>query len=231
MERSRKTSKYVGVCWDKRRCRFESSIKVDGKKTNIGRFISEIDAAKSYDSFILTNNLDRKLNFPDPEPENLIPNTRLIRLTQGKFAIVDGEDYEKVNNYQWFAWEDKNTWYAGRNYRVSGKRKTQPMHAFILSTTSQIDHVNCNGLHNYRSNLRECTSHENSMNRMPRINCSSKYKGVGKYRDTGKFTAKIGYNYKTIHLGYFTNEIEAAKAYDAKAKELFGEFANTNFKN
>ena len=54
---------------------------------------------------------------------------------------------------------------------------------------------------------------------------TSKYKGVWK---ESKWRTGIRHNYKTIHLGSFETEAEAARAYNAKATELFGEFANLN---
>lgn len=57
---------------------------------------------------------------------------------------------------------------------------------------------------------------------------TSKYRGVS-IRANGSWKAQIGYKGDRIHLGYFILEIDAARAYDCKAKELFGEYANLNF--
>jgi hypothetical protein len=58
---------------------------------------------------------------------------------------------------------------------------------------------------------------------------SSGYTGVSWQKDIGRYTAKIGIGRRRFYLGSFTDPITAARAYDAKARELFGEFALTNF--
>jgi hypothetical protein len=58
---------------------------------------------------------------------------------------------------------------------------------------------------------------------------TSKYKGVSWYSRGKKWVAVVQFNKKRHHLGYFTDEIAAAKAYDKKAKVLHGEFACLNF--
>lgn len=96
----------------------------------------------------------------------------------------------------------------------------------------EVDHIDHNGLNNQKSNLRNCTHRQNAMNNSSRG--SSKYLGVsivGRGRQKGMISAEIKMNYRKIHIGVFSTEIEAAKAYDKKAKELFGEFANLNFKS
>jgi hypothetical protein len=64
-----------------------------------------------------------------------------------------------------------------------------------------------------------------------RKNKTSKFQGVGFYKKTNKWRARIGYKGKQILLGYHSTPEEAARAYDTKAKELFGEFASLNFPN
>lgn len=156
-----------------------------------------------------------------------------IPLTQGKFAIVDDGDYEWLNKYKWYAVKNRNTYYAVRKpSRKQGKRTRIYMHRQILDAPKelQVDHANHNGLDNRRQNIRTCTHKQQQHNRLPVKNSSSKYKGVQWYESGKKWKAKIGYNNQYICLGYFVNEVDAAKAYDEKARELFGEFAYTNFK-
>jgi len=102
------------------------------------------------------------------------------------------------------------------------------MHNLIMGT-KLVDHKNGNGLDNQKNNLRNCTNQQNHMNRRPKKNCTSKFKGVCRFKKDLKWTAVIKFNRKQIYIGIFGNEEDAAKAYDKKAKELFGEFAYLNF--
>jgi len=159
----------------------------------------------------------------------LAEGAKLIPLTQGKFAIVDAEDYDWLNKYKWYASRAKRTYYA----RGTIKGKHVRMHRLILDAPPHlfVDHINCNGLDNRRKKLRLCTHFQNQQNRRPSLNGKSKYKGVCWSKRHKKFRARITYNRKSYHLGLFDSEIDAAKAYDKKALELFGEFAYLNFPN
>ena len=89
-----------------------------------------------------------------------------------------------------------------------------------------VDHIDNNRLNNKVNNLRWATHQQNTMNKAKTTTkTTSKYKGVWK---ESKWRAGIKHNYKTIHLGYFETEEEAARAYNAKATELFGELAKLN---
>ena len=68
-------------------------------------------------------------------------------------------------------------------------------------------------------------------NRRRKKNGSSKYKGVAWIIRDERWQAAIQYEGRNIHLGHFTSEIEAARAYDAAAKQYFGDFALTNFRS
>ena len=61
---------------------------------------------------------------------------------------------------------------------------------------------------------------------------SSRFKGVYQSQTPGKWKATVTYTRagfpRSIHLGTFSTEEDAARAYDAKVRELFGEFAKTN---
>jgi len=152
---------------------------------------------------------------------------RTIRLTKNKKAKVDDEDYEWLSQYKWYACEMRNKWYAVRKVN----RKNVYMHRFIISPDIrlQIDHIDGDGLNNTRENLRVCTSTENARNRRKINGGSSQYKGVHWHKRQCQWIARITIDRKQIQIGSFNSEIEAAKAYDDKARYYFGEFAKLNF--
>lgn len=117
-----------------------------------------------------------------------------------------------------------------RKWKVK-QNKTVYMHREIMGTPKGMDtdHIDRNGLDNRKCNLRICTRSQNNHNRQPRTDCDSRYKGVAKQRK--RWMAHIQYNGRSIFLGEYDTEIEAAKAYDKKAKEFFGEFARPNIYN
>jgi len=158
-----------------------------------------------------------------------------IKLSQRRFckykdkyvALVDDEDFEFLNQFRWCAKKGRYTFYAERAIKVDGRNSTQYMHQVILNSRN-IDHIDRNGLNNQRSNLRLCNQSQNSMNTGKHKNCTSAYKGVYFHKRFNKWASAIRISGKRFHLGYFTSEVDAAKAYNAKAIELFCEFANLN---
>ncbi len=93
-----------------------------------------------------------------------------------------------------------------------------------------VDHINGDGLDNRKDNLRIVTIAENNYNKRKSKNVrSSQYKGVSIDKRTNRWRAIIYYKYRKINLGMFGDEIDAARAYDEAANELFGEFAKLNF--
>lgn len=162
---------------------------------------------------------------------------KLIPLTQGKFAQVDDEDYEWLNQWKWTLFKMKTNNYAYRRKYKNGKYESILMHRQILGLTEQKilgDHENNNGLDNQRVNLRKSTAQQNSMNRRSRKNSTSKYLGVSicKVNKNGKiykyWKCQIKNSKKVIHLGYFKNEEDAAKCYNESAIKYHKAFANIN---
>lgn len=135
-----------------------------------------------------------------------------IQLTQNKVALVDDEDYDILNKYNWCAHLEGNVFYATR---CPGKGNYQRMHRVILSPIPsglEVDHIDGNGLNNQRSNLRIVTRRVNQQNR--HINDKkSRYPGIFYSKKDRVFIARIRIHGERRFLGYFKNEIEAANQY------------------
>ena len=148
------------------------------------------------------------------------------KYANGRFILVDDEDYEKISKSSWSIL-DKNNDYA----TATIDSKKVMLHRYLMDCPKGlcVDHINLDTLDNRKENLRICTHSENNRNKKP-YGSTSKYKGV---RKAGKkFRACIEQKNKgkrtRYSLGTFDTEVEAAAAYNAKAKELFGEFAYLN---
>lgn len=156
---------------------------------------------------------------------------RTVPLTQGFVAQIDDADYERVCQFKWSATRTTSNVYAIRKVPKPGGRTTsQLLHRFILGVTDRkidVDHKDHNGLNNQRYNLRRTVRGEHDGNRR-KTHGSSQYKGVSWDRSKDKWRACIRIE-KTIHLGYFADEKEAALAYDSAARTRFGVMANCNF--
>jgi hypothetical protein len=152
-----------------------------------------------------------------------------IPLTKGYVALVSDADYERVSQFKWQAKVNHHTVYA--RGRVDGK--DQFLHRIIMNVTDPmiyIDHRDHDGLNNQRKNLRVCSRSQNMSNQRKIRATSSQFKGVCWHRGGGKWQAKLKQpNGKQLYLGLFTDEIDAACAYDDAARQHFGAFALTNF--
>ena len=153
---------------------------------------------------------------------------REIKLTKGKVAIVDAEDYEYLNQWKWHA---HNRGYASRRARVSEDSKSGfiMMHRLINSTPDgmETDHINRDRLDNRKHNLRSVSKSKNIQNMKTRSG-SSIFRGVTK-SPYNTWMARIIVNGKLHYLGYHPSEREAATVYDDAAKKYFGEHAGLNF--
>lgn len=150
-----------------------------------------------------------------------------IKLTQGKYALVDNEDFLMLSEHSWYIHKTTNpkNFYARTN--VKGIKKNFYMHRMIMNFPKgkEIDHINGNKLDNRKSNLRICTRQENGRN-INYIKSTSGYRGVYKAKKRWKSTIK--FNGKIIYIGSFKLKEDGALAYNKKAKELFGKFVNLN---
>lgn len=155
---------------------------------------------------------------------------RLIPLTQGQFAIVDPEDYDRLTKRKWRAsWSN----YTNSFYAISNdKGSTIKMHREVLCAPKQclVDHKRSGQtLDNRKSNLRLANRFQNCHNRRMLKSNTSGFRGVTRNTKTNKWRAKININGKMIHLGYYEISLNAAQTYDKAAFDHYGEFAALNF--
>lgn len=140
---------------------------------------------------------------------------KTIKLTKGKVAIVDEDDYKRLSVFKWhFGQKNKNGFgYAQRRTRVSesNDRKTRiiSMHQEILKTDLEVDHKNSNTLDNRKENLRPATRSQQMQNTSSRKNSSSKYVGVHIHKLTGKWRSQIRIEGKVKSIGLFRTQEEA----------------------
>lgn len=156
---------------------------------------------------------------------------KLDILNSGFKTEVDLEYYERFKNQSIYLFKARTgLFYA----RVVNEGKVVGIHRLIIGAKKGeiVDHIDGDGLNNKKENLRIVTFSQNRANtRKRKKDCSSRMKGVD-VKD-GKYRARIFLNGKSVHLGYFPltpeGERMAGKAYDEKAREVFGFYAATNF--
>ncbi len=162
---------------------------------------------------------------------------REIPLTKGYVAIVDDEDYAALAGDRWFVIDQGLRRYAWRwEYARDGRgtRRRLIMHRLIVQAPShlEVDHIDGDGLNNQRSNIRLCSKSQNQGNQRIRSG-TSRYKGVhwsaGKLKWEAKIKVSVDGRKLTRYLGRYADEAEAGRAYDAAARERWGEFARCNF--
>lgn len=160
---------------------------------------------------------------------------KTIQLNRGKVALVDDELLAELSQYNWRCNRGVYTCYAHRLIKnEAGQSRTVSMHRHIAKLLGfppemRVDHRDRNGLNNQASNLRPATASQNAINqRLPRSNRSG-YRGVCWGTARRKWLASITVNGRHKNLGGFDSKLQAARAYDAAATKLHGEFAQLNF--
>lgn len=153
-----------------------------------------------------------------------------LMLGYERFSLVDLDTLPLLEEH---LWQFHTGGYAFAVHWINQRRVAFYLHRLITNAPkgSEVDHINRNKLDNRFCNLRLCTSQNNSWNakKTTRQDATSRFKGVTLNRPVGSWIAKVKMNYKSVNLGSFRTEIEAARAYDAWARKNFGEFAACNF--
>lgn len=141
-----------------------------------------------------------------------------IKLTKEMIALVDDTDYETFGQFKWYAQRAGTHWYAARR---NSNQVLVLLHREIMNTPTElvVHHLDGNSLNCQRANMTNCTNAQNVQH-----SCFN-LRGVGWDKVNKKYRSKITVNYKTIHLGRFTTEEAAVKAYNEAAIKYFGENA------
>lgn len=158
-----------------------------------------------------------------PKPAEPDKEAMRIPLGGGQYAYVDAADYEWLSQWTWHLMNG----YAGRRE----KNKPILMHRQITNPPKGkvVDHADHNKLDNCRANLRICDRPQNMRNTVKHRDARSQYKGVIYRKDLNKWGARLHYKGKDLWFGSYEDEVDAARAYDRGAVELFGEYAYLNF--
>jgi len=151
-------------------------------------------------------------------------------------AIVSEEDYRtlKLWDYKWYPIIGHGTTYA----KADKNGKTIYLHRLIMGCADKprsvfVDHIDRNGLNNYRTNLRMTDNSGNNANTPKRLSAkhTSSYKGVswiGSHNKSNPWVARIALSGKEKHLGCYRTQEDAARSYNQAAIELFGPMAFLN---
>jgi HNH endonuclease len=158
---------------------------------------------------------------------------RRIKLTRGQYALVDVEDFERLNEYSWYC-----TSYGYAMCRTvpeklrKGKKRHAYMHRLLCPVPEEmvVDHINRNKLDNRKANLRPATKRQNAWNGTFKKRAGKTcYRGVLWDKALKKWRVRLDINGRRKSFGVYADEIEAAKAYDRVVKKYRGEFAVLNF--
>lgn len=159
----------------------------------------------------------------------------MIISLKGHTIIIDEEDYPLFESMKWRILKRPNS----HTFYLQSIKTWLYFHRLVMGLKIgdkiRVDHRNQNGLDNRKENLRRATIQQNAMNSMKVVGkmygesiTSSGFKGVSYYRRDKNFSAYIHAMGKKIHIGYYKDEISAAKAYNDAAVKYYGEFASLN---
>ncbi len=227
--------KYYGI--HKQRDKYASVVLIGKTKIQIGTFNSENEAAVEFDNYVVANNIKgKKLNFPEKYPEygkekiiiteceeiDATTVKLLLKYKDEKFVIIDKEDYDKVKYYRCYI--------GDKGYPFIILDKDIRLYRYLLGVTDSnifVDHIDSDVYNNKKNNLRSSNYYLNSQNKSKQENTSSKYFGVSRKSESGKWIACISNNNKSVLHATYDDEEMCARARDLYIIE---NLKNTHYK-
>lgn len=148
-----------------------------------------------------------------------------VLTSDGTVVLFSPEDYELAASCNW-----QLSGYPGNQHVTNTPKKRMARLIMKAGRGLEVDHINGNTFDNRRENLRVCSKQNNCLNK-PMYKCNTTgAKGVN-IRPSGRYEARIQCNKKSLCLGTYDTVAEASAVYEAKARELFGEFNRVNPRN
>lgn len=161
--------------------------------------------------------------------------TAQLKLTRrdGTFSwtVIDATDLPLVLPYRWYESRRAGTVYVQASVGSGASRYHILLHRLLTDAPKNklVDHRDGDGRNNRRGNIRVASPTENRRNEVNMREHTSTYRGVSWSPRGEAWVVRCGIGTKHLYLGVYNTQIEAALAYDAAAREHFGEFASTNF--
>lgn len=222
---SNKTGKYKGVFWTTEKNKWKSELKRHHVVFFLGYYESELEAAKAYNDYATflnkTYNESYTLNYIDnykPNPRD-IPEENKQKQESVKTSKYIGVSYDSVRNYYVVSIKHNGkTYHLGNNQCEIECAKLYNQQALYFNNQFKLNYE-LNEIKNYTTIERNVYK-EIQENKM--TSKSSQYYGVVYSKQKKKFRSLLVHNKKQLHIGFFDNELDAAKAYNKKAIELNG---------
>lgn len=213
---------YTGVFWDRRRNKWKSELVRDYKSYFLGYYDNEIDGAKAYNDYASYLNINNNTNYNLNKINSYIPNPKNIP-EENKNLVFEKKSSKYIGVYYD---NTRKTFVANMRFKFKhitlGSNdneiecaKMYNQQALYFNNNYDTNYI-LNDIPNYVTIEKNIYS---ELKKSYKDIKSSIYVGVVK-RKNGKYNSQIILNKKVIRLGNFENEIDAAKAYNEKAKEF-----------
>lgn len=158
--------------------------------------------------------------------------SKRITLSNGTRITVDDRDFSKVSRHLWHSWTSLGRLLVARNIPKGEGSGKQYLQALLMKPRKGHGVVFLNGDRSdfRRANMAIVTAQQRAARRsLSKKGCYSKYRGVSWHSARKKWQVVIRNQDRLEWLGHFTDEKEAARAYDKRASKLYGTFASLNF--